>query len=233
MRKTLFCPLGCVIAFLFLIPSVFAYDVVLKNGKVVKGDLVSQDDTRIVLKDASGIRIELKKATVDLSKTEAANVPPAPAAPAKEQAAATAPADKAQDQSKKPPRVYTQQDLDRLREQEDLGEGTFAEGAAEGTEAAEKPADAKAEKDAAKKAEENQKKAEALQKRIEQTQQAYDTLTKQCDYLKTTNFQTNKITDEKGNPLPYYDTIKKVCDDAEKAKASLDQMNQELSKLQQ
>ena len=47
---------NCVLTLLFLVTSVYGYDVVLKNGKVVKGDLVSQDDTMVVLKDASGVK---------------------------------------------------------------------------------------------------------------------------------------------------------------------------------
>ena len=227
MRKTIFSVLCCAVVLLAAGLSVNAYEVVMKNGKVVKGDLVSQNDTMIVLKDASGIQLQLKKSTVDLAKTEAANVPPAPA-PQKQQAPAPV-SQKAKEQPKKPARVYTQKDLDRLRGEQDLGEGTFAAGAAETVPSATQTQAADKE---AKKAEEREKKIADLQKRIEQTQNAYDSLSKQCDYLKTTNFQTNRLTDEKGNPLPYYDTIKSVCENADKAKANLDQLNQQLSTLQ-
>ena len=239
MRKTLLYVFCCVVAFLTLAPRVSAYEVVLKNGKVVKGDLVSQDDTMIVLKDATGIQVQLKKSTVDLQKTESANVPPAPpAAESKPAPASTAAPAQAKDQPKKPAKVYTQKDLDRLREEQDLGEGTFAEGAAEGSDEtsdeapAAKPEEKKSDEDAAKKAAEKQQKIEALQKRIAEIQQARDTLTKQCDYLKTLIFTKDRITDEKGNPLPFHDTIKKTCDDVDKATAALEQANQELNALQ-
>jgi vacuolar-type H+-ATPase subunit I/STV1 len=170
----------------------------------------------------------LKKETVDLAKTEAANVPPAPPAQAKPEAPAATP-EKAKAQPKKPARVYTQKDLERLRGEHDLGSGTFAEGSdASQTQ----PADQKAADKEAKKAEEREKKAEDLRKRIDQAQKDYDSLSKQCDYMKTLNFQTNKIYDDKGNALPFYDTIKSTCDNADKVKAAIDQMNQELSTLQ-
>lgn len=241
MRKTT--AWNCVIAMLFFVTSAFAYDVVLKNGKVVKGDLLSQDDTLIVLKDASGVKIQLKKSTVDLPKTDAAN-PPAPTG-----AASTTPpstpekSEPKAEKPKQPARVYTLQDIETMREKHNLGLSPTSDDDSAAETSGEKPPDqqatgdaakdkAKAEKDAAKAAEEKQKKIEALQKKIADTQNAYDALTKQCEYLKTKNFQSDRIYDEKGNLLPFFDTIKKTCDDADKAKSILDDANAQLQQLQ-
>lgn len=231
---------NCVLTLLFLVTSAYGYDVVLKNGKVVKGDLVSKDDSMIVLKDASGVKIQLKSSTVDLTKTDTANPKPAPEAKSSAAPATTAA------KSKTPAKKYTLQDLEQLREKYNLGESaagddSAVEGEDQSTnenastegEAGEKKPTSADEDAAAKAAAQKQKKAEALQKKIEDTQKVYDSLSQQCSYLKTTNFQTTTLKDDKGNVLPYYDTIKKTCDEADKAKAIIDQANAELAQLGQ
>lgn len=100
----------------------FAYQVVLKNGKTVQGTRVSETSTMILMKDASGTIMNVKKEEIDQQKTDEANKkpqteiktdpPPAPAA-----------------KPKYGSRKYTAEDLARLREKYDLGSGTFGEAA--------------------------------------------------------------------------------------------------------
>jgi hypothetical protein len=90
------------------LPAV-AYTVVLKNGKTIKGTLISETDEKIIFKDEQGLQYSLKKTSLDLAKMAEANAPPptpAPAAPAEP----SAPED-----SKKSPKVYTTSDLETLR----------------------------------------------------------------------------------------------------------------------
>jgi hypothetical protein len=54
------------------------YTVILKNGKVMKGHLVSENGEMIVFKDAQGLQYSLKKSALDLEKMKGANTPPAP-----------------------------------------------------------------------------------------------------------------------------------------------------------
>src|SRR5262249_31946214 len=81
----------------------FSYDVALKNGKVVHGTVVREDDQMIVIKDETGVQLTLKKANIDAEKTASMNVPPpTPTQPAK--APTPAPA------QHKPARKITQED---------------------------------------------------------------------------------------------------------------------------
>jgi hypothetical protein len=54
------------------------YTVILKNGKVMKGHLVSENAELIVFKDAQGLQYSLKKSVLDLEKMKEANTPPEP-----------------------------------------------------------------------------------------------------------------------------------------------------------
>src|SRR5574341_1551486 len=95
--------------------SVSSYDLVLKNGKIVKGTIVSEDQNKIVLKDNSGVQLTFNKTTVDQEKTAAANraeEKPVPATPAAEE---KKPAEPETQQPKKPARTYTESDIYRLR----------------------------------------------------------------------------------------------------------------------
>jgi hypothetical protein len=57
------------------------YTVILKNGKMMKGRLLSENSEMIVFKDHKGIQYSLKKTALDLEKMKEANAPPAPAVP--------------------------------------------------------------------------------------------------------------------------------------------------------
>lgn len=82
-----------------------AYDVVLKTGKVIRGTLVKEDEKGYVIKNDSGIEFTINKNNVNALKTAAANT-----------------ASKTDDKSsKKAARVYTQEDIERVRAKINLG----------------------------------------------------------------------------------------------------------------
>lgn len=68
-----------ILLFLFL-AAVFAsaesYTIILKNGKTMQGQLVSETDELIVFKDQQGLQYSLKKSSLDLEKMRVANQPP-------------------------------------------------------------------------------------------------------------------------------------------------------------
>jgi len=85
-----------------------AYTVVLKNGKTLSGNLVSETEQMIIFKDDTGLQYSLKKANLDLEKMKEANAPkmePPPVAPPAE----------APQTPKKKARVYTKEDLEAIR----------------------------------------------------------------------------------------------------------------------
>jgi uncharacterized protein YukE len=92
-----------------------AYTVVMKNGKVMKGILVSETADGIVFKDDAGLQFSLKKSVLDLVKMEEANKPPGTPVPT---ASGPAPGQsETQPQTpvvKKPARTYTSEDIERL-----------------------------------------------------------------------------------------------------------------------
>lgn len=95
-----------VITLCAILPIAEAYDVVLKTGKVIHGTLVKEDNDAFVIKNANGIEFTLRKANVNLEKTTSANKP------------AGTPSS---DQTKKPARVYTTDDIARVRAKINLG----------------------------------------------------------------------------------------------------------------
>lgn len=87
----------------------WAYTVILKNGKVIKGTLISEDDVGLVFKDEKGFQFSLKKSALDLDKMKESNAAPPPAAPVPEKPAEVAP-------EKKAAKMYTAADLEHLRD---------------------------------------------------------------------------------------------------------------------
>src|SRR5262245_64468748 len=79
--------------------------VVLKNGRIMTGTVVSENENLVVFKDDHGLQFSLKKSSIDLEKTKQANEPPA--APVVPAAVTPPPA------PKKDVKVYGQNDLDR------------------------------------------------------------------------------------------------------------------------
>ena len=115
---------------MFLITtSSFSYTVILKNGKTIEGTLVDQTDDLIVLRDASGIKMDFKKASVDLPKTEVANQKkdtPGVATVKEETPAAQSKPSVDASKPKKQTRVLKEADIERLRKKYDLGQGMTA-----------------------------------------------------------------------------------------------------------
>lgn len=84
------------------------YTVVLKNGKTMKGTLVSETADTIIFKDSAGIQYSLKKDKLDMDKMASLNT----AAPAEQPSAQTEPAQT----PKKTGKTYTAEDIEKLRE---------------------------------------------------------------------------------------------------------------------
>lgn len=99
--------------------SAEAYTVVMKNGRTMKGTLISETADVIVLKDDTGVQLSLKKSFLDLAKMEEANKPapapvPAPALQTRPEPV-TPPPQTRPGSPKKPARVYTDDDILRLK----------------------------------------------------------------------------------------------------------------------
>lgn len=94
------------------------YKVVLKSGKVIEGKFVHEDQLNVYI-ESGGIKMNFKKDKLDLAKMKELNAKPgSPAveatpknavAPSKSASTATA-------KSKKPARVYTSEDLQKMKE---------------------------------------------------------------------------------------------------------------------
>ncbi len=111
MSKRLYLPV--LLLFFVSLTSAEGYTVVLKNGKVMTGTLISESAESVLFKDDKGTQYSLKKSSLDLEKMTEANA--APAAPALE-AAVQPESSQPEPQPKKKARVYTKDDLDRLKE---------------------------------------------------------------------------------------------------------------------
>jgi hypothetical protein len=212
---------------LTIISTAYAYDVVLKNGKSIHGTKVSEDENQIVVQDTSGIRINIKKSNVDTAKTEASNqqattaqVPTAPTTPSK-------PAPPKTPAPKKPDRKITEEDLKKIRDKYDLGEGTFDKDSQEEKTEENSDSDTSSEKTEAQWRQE----AEMHRQKLEQAQQQYNRLSEECAKLKQITVQTHVLVDQQGNEVPIQDTTKQVCDLAESAHEKLDDVRASYSEF--
>ena len=106
MQKTI-----AVLLFIFCITvaSAGAYTVILKNGKLMNGTLVSETDQIILFKDEAGIQYSLKKSNLDLTKMSEANAPKVEAPPPVAESSVP------ETETKRKSRVYTKDDVDALR----------------------------------------------------------------------------------------------------------------------
>jgi len=112
MSKRLLLPVVLLVcAFLY---SAEGYTVVLKNGKVMTGTLISESPDSVIFKDDSGTLYSLKKSSLDLEKMAETNATQAASAPAPEPAMKQE--SKPAPETKKQARVYTKEDLERLKE---------------------------------------------------------------------------------------------------------------------
>ncbi len=111
-----------ILFFVFLVPTLaFAqYKIVLKNGKVIEGKYLHEDQANIYV-ESNGIQMNFKKERLDLDKMKELNTTvPAPVeVPAQKPASRTAAAPKAS--VKKAARVYTTEDLKQMKEIWDEG----------------------------------------------------------------------------------------------------------------
>jgi len=196
-----------------------AYDLVLKNGKTIHGTLVSQDDQTIVLLDNSGVKMNFKKANVDLDKTTAANqvqqvstpVAPKTAPPVQTPAA------------KKPARKITEEDLKKLHDKYDLGAGMTKEGGDQAADVTnDEPATEKNRSDADWKSDSQQ-----LQSELKAAQGQYDYYRLKCEEAQHATIQTHQALDANGNPMDLKAYIDQVCGEKEKAQGVLDGVKDE------
>jgi hypothetical protein len=213
----------CLLVLLFFAASIQAHEVVLRNGKVVKGTVVSEDDSMIVIQDADGLRINIKKANVDAEKTKAANPPAAKPVDPVEPAKPVSAAPKAKQEVRKPAKKLTEEDLKKLREKYDLGEGTFKEGAAEESESSENTEEAQTDDFSATSESEWQAESARHRERVKAAEERYTRLAQECEELKKITVQTHTLVDEQGNELQMTETREKVCEMADSARATLEE----------
>ena len=115
------------ILFLLLLSAstCFGYDVVLKNGKILSGAVVKENQEMIILQDSEGIQLQLRQNQIDWDKTKERNKKAEPAATPIEEAKPVIEPQKAEvekpqkvevEKSKTKGRVYTKEDLEKMPE---------------------------------------------------------------------------------------------------------------------
>lgn len=198
----------------------FSYDVVLKNGKVRQGKLIQEDDERIILEDSSGIRINIKKTNIDIQKTEEANKKvepePQPAPESKPELETKTEPPK----PKKPARVYTQDDVSRLRGEIPMDSGQVEY---EGGDTA-PPSEERGE-------EYWRSRSAELRSQLQQAEAAYQERNAWCQRLKGATIQTHVVVNEKGETQNMAETTEEACQRAEDAKGQLDRIRGEYDSL--
>ena len=108
--------------------SCFAYEVILKNGKVLKGEVIRENQEMLILKDSSGIELKIRPDQIDLEKTTERNRKTEIIQETTEQTQPTAPQET--EKSKRKGRVYTKQDLEKMPELSIVGTHETADEAA-------------------------------------------------------------------------------------------------------
>lgn len=94
------------------------YKVVLKSGKVIEGNFLHEDQLNVYI-ESGGIKMNFKKDKLDLAKMKELNAKqesPAVEATPKNAPAHSKSASPATAKSKKPARVYTSEDLEKMKE---------------------------------------------------------------------------------------------------------------------
>ena len=209
---------------LFTISGVtLSYDLILKNGKVIKGTLVSEDSEKIVFEDESGTKMNFKKSSVDLEKTTAANQivearpAPVPAEAPKEETKATQPA-----KPKKPARKFTERDLYNLRSKYPMSSGSGAAAPSEDGQEETAAGDSKERSE-----EEWKSISQDLLSQMKELEAANKQLVADCQMLQGATIQTHIVTNEKGETQNMQETTKEICQQAEDSKAMLEQARQD------
>ncbi|HSE40982.1 MAG TPA: hypothetical protein VLH08_09485 [Acidobacteriota bacterium] len=225
----------CFLLLLFIAATTQAYEVILKNGKTVKGTLVSEDDSKIVIRDSDGVQINIKKINVDNEKTKTANPTPAPAA-AVEQLKPTEPASpvkksETKQAPKKAATKLTEEDLKKLREKYDLGEGTFKEGTAEESEVTKENSESETDDFSVESEAQWHALAQKHRDQVKAAEERYVQLAQQCDDLKKITVQTHVLVDEQGNELQMNETTQQMCEMADSARVQLEQQRSDLEEF--
>ena len=109
----------CCLLLLVVLPA-FADEIVLKNGKVIEGTLLKEIGSTIIIQGVDGILLNIQREEIDQQKTEERKK-----AGPKEKVAASKPAK--DPKKEKPPKQVSKQYLESLRDQYDLGEGSYGE----------------------------------------------------------------------------------------------------------
>ena len=198
----------------------FAYHVILKNGKTFDGTLMSDDADKITIKDKDGLVLNFKKLSIDMEKTAEANKPvekPAVEAPAEKPVAAE-PKDAVAkiDKPKKPARVYTANDLYRLRGEYPMDNT--------GADIQSPSPDVPANKGMS--GEEWQQLTQGLLTQIKQAEQNYQEASAKCKELQGATVQTHVVVNERGEAVDMVEATKSACQAAEQAKADIESARQ-------
>jgi hypothetical protein len=215
----------CIMIFLGLVwcvPAAFPYTVFLKNGKSVEGKLIEETSDLIILQDVSGIKLNFKKSNLDLEKTNEVNQEVKPAITTQKEIKATTPATKspeAKTAPQKPVHAISEEDLEKLREKYDLGEGLKVENSIQAPEGSTETS----ENDAEKSEDDWKKESQDLENKVRMAERSYNQLKQQCEELKGITVQTHILTDEKGQTLDIPETTRQVCEDADGAREDAEQ----------
>lgn len=203
------------IALLFLVSPGFAYDLVLKSGKVIQGTVVSETEDSILLKDKDGVVLNFKKAIVDLDKTADANKAVQQKPSVEEKKTTT---EKSAEKPKKPARVYNASDLERLRDKYPLEPGAgvqFEEG---------KPVNTDKK---GRSGEEWQQLTESLLAQVKSAEQEYERLSAGCRRFEGATIQTHTARNSEGKEVDLVEAKERTCEAAEDAKTALESARQE------
>ena len=103
-----------ILTLLLAASSCFAYEVVLKNGKILRGEIISDKDQILTLKDTSGIQLKIRHEQIDSAKTEERN--PVAETPVQQKAPAVEQEKTPAEKPKTKGRVYTKDDLEKMPE---------------------------------------------------------------------------------------------------------------------
>ncbi len=199
--------------------SATTYEIVLKNGKIVRGEAVTEDEEKIVLKDSGGISLTFKKTAIDQKKTALANKPVEQPAP---QVTAVEPAEKDKNSADpkkagKPARVYTDRDVNRLRGEYPMDE-TWKDMDLSA---------AKSEKKAGRSGEEWQQITGDLLAQWKAAEDSQRRLSAKCNEFKGAAIQTHTAIDEKGQEVNLGEAKERVCQAADDAQQAVDQAQQQ------
>ena len=205
-----------VFVFLLLTNLAFAYQLVLKNGKVIQGTLIIEDDEKITLQDKDGVSLTFKKNSVDLEKTTIANKPPEEPAIAPVEEPKKAPPVESKPKPKTPAKVYTANDLYRLRGEYPMDntgadiQGSIPEG------------------DGQKMTGEQwQQLTQNLLNQMKQAEQIAQEASAKCKEFQGATIQTHIAIDQQNQQVDMVEATKQACQAATDAKAQAGAAQQE------